>query len=213
MFKFVLLSAALCLFAGSRSSALQIDCCSLRNNPKLYGIVFPETGRSFFGREADVLSISSQEYITTAFNVLEVNIVTGGPALLRIYHTRPLRPGEMEQALTGGMKSSGMPGSSIIRSPMPRSVTERMDERIEKIADTLTGTTVIKEYPLATHAHTIEFRVSSRKELLKLYQELEKHWRKEPAFFDSEGQFQGEQEAEGLEKKARGLAGTIFLVE
>ena len=39
----------------------------------------------------------------------------------------------------------------------------------------------MKEYPTATHAKTIEYRVSKLDELLELYDQLEKHWRKNPA--------------------------------
>ena len=51
-----------------------------------------------------------------------------------------------------------------------------MADRAAGVSEAVTGTEVMKEYPMATHAHTIEFRVGSRAELLELHQELKKHW-------------------------------------
>lgn len=180
-------------------------------NQALFGIEFPGDARSYYGKEAAVLSISKQEYITAAYRVVEVNIVTNGPALLRVYHSRSLRPGEMAAALSDAQQASGLPGTSIIRTPMPPQV-EALAERGLKIADTVTGDTVIKEYPMATHAHTIEFRVSSRDELLALHDELKKHWLKEPAYYEG-GQITDESGATSKEMKPRNLGGTLFRVE
>ncbi|MFU8848494.1 MAG: hypothetical protein ACNA77_07230 [Opitutales bacterium] len=180
-------------------------------NPALFGIEFPGDARSFHAREASVLSISKQEYVTAAFRVLEVNIVTNGPALLRIYHSRPLRPGELQSALGDAAQASGLAGASMIQTPLPPQI-KAMAERGANAADTLTSETVIKEYPLATHAHTIEFRVASRNELLALHDELKKHWLKEPAYYEG-GQFVDESGATSREMKPRSLGGTLFKVE
>ena len=180
-------------------------------NPSIFGIEFPGDARSYHAREAGVLSISKQEYMTATFKVLEVNIVTNGPALLRIYHSRPLKPGELASALNGAAQASGIPGSSIVKTPLPPQI-EAMAGRASKVADTITGDTVIKEYPTATHAHTIEFRVKSRKELLELHDELKKHWLKEPTFFEN-GQIVEEGENTKSEMKPRHLGGTLFKVE
>ncbi|MFO8026584.1 MAG: hypothetical protein R6U56_02845 [Opitutales bacterium] len=180
-------------------------------NPALFGIEFPDDARSYHAREAGVLSISKQEYVTAAFRVLEVNIVTNGPALLRIYHSRPLKPGEVSGAFGRAAQASGLPAPSIIQTPLPPQV-EAMAERGSEVADTITNQTVIKEYPLATHAHTIEFRVSSRNELLALHDELRKHWLKEPAYFEG-GRMVEPDETTQKEMKPRSLGGTLFKVE
>ena len=44
------------------------------------------------------------------------------------------------------------------------------------IVETPTVTTVIKEYPIATHAKNIEYRLSRLSELIDLYESLVKHW-------------------------------------
>ncbi|HKK19340.1 MAG TPA: hypothetical protein VJ952_11730 [Opitutales bacterium] len=190
--------------------AVSVTTGGIRNQA-LFGIQFPGDARSYHAQEKAVLSISAQEYVTAAFRVLEVNIVTDGPALLRIYYSRALKPGELQAALGDTAAASGVPGSSIVKTPLPPQV-EAMAGRASGMADSITSETVIKEYPIATHAHTIEFRVTSRSELLELHDELKKHWLKEPAFFEN-GQIIDGSEATNKEMKPRSLGGTLFTVE
>lgn len=192
-------------------SAVSVTTRGVRN-PAIYGITFPGDSRAYYGLEAGVQSISTQEYVTAAFRVTELNIVTQGTALLRIYYSRPLRPGELQKALADGAGAAGVPGgSSIIQRPLPPQVQD-MADRAAGVTEAVTGTEVLKEYPIATHAHTIEFRIGSRDELIELHDELKKHWLKEPAFFES-GQIVDEEEAVSKEMKPRNLGGTLFRVE
>lgn len=94
---------------------------------------------------------------------------------------------------------------------MPESV-QRMADRAAGAAEEATGDTVVKEYPIATHAGTLEFRVRERSEVIELYSELMKHWTKEPAFFE-DGQIVDADETTETEMKPRSLGGTIFSVE
>jgi hypothetical protein len=190
-------------------NAVEVNSRGVKN-PSLYGIEFPGDARAYYGREAGVLSISKQEYVTAAFKVLEVNVVTNGPALLRIYHSRPLQPGELTSSLGNAAQASAIPGGSIIQTPPPPQV-ETMARQVTTVADTLTSATVIKEYPYATHAHTIEFRVSSRNELLHLHDELKKHWLKEPTYFEN-GRIVEEGVSSQSQMKPRNLGGTLFTV-
>jgi hypothetical protein len=191
-------------------AAVDVDSRGIKNRA-LFGIEFPGDSRSFHAREDAVLSISKQAYVTATFRVLEVNIVTDGPALLRIYHSRPLRPGELQEALGRAADASGLPGTSIIKTPLPPQV-EAAARKSAETADSITSDTVIKEYPLATHAHTLEFRLASRNELLELHDELKKHWLKEPAYFEG-GQIVEPGENTQSEMKPRSLGGTLFTVE
>jgi len=189
--------------------AVSIDSQGI-DNKSLYGIEFSGDTRAYYGRESGIFSISKQEYVTANFRVLEVNVVTNGPALLRIYHSRPLEPGELATALSDAAQKMGVPGASIAQKQLPKSVTN-LTEKAAELSDTITSSTVMKEYPYATHAHTIEFRISSRNELLKLHDELKKHWLKEPAFFEA-GQIVEEDGATDKEMKPRSLGGTLFTV-
>ena len=206
-----ILSTLLLAAFSCQVSAVSVTTRGVRNQA-IYGIEFTEESRAYYGKEAGVQSISTQEYITANFRVIELNIVTQGTALLRVYYSRPLRPGELQQAMSDGLGAAGMPGgSSIIQRPLPPQV-KAMADRAAGVSEAVTGTEVMKEYPIATHAHTIEFRIGSREELLELHQELKKHWLKEPAFFEG-GQIVSEEESIDKEMKPRSLGGTLFKVE
>jgi len=192
-------------------SAVSVTTRGMKN-PAIYGIEFPGDSRAYYGKEAGVQSISKQEYVTANFRVTELNIVTQGTTLLRIYYSRPLRPGELQQAMGDGVNAAGLPGgSSIIQRPLPPQV-QAMADRAAGVSEAVTGTEVMKEYPIATHSKTIEFRIGSLDELLELHGELKKHWLKEPAFFEG-GQIVDENEATSKEMKPRSLGGTLFKVE
>jgi len=192
------------------AGALQVNTKAIANK-QIYGIEFPGNARAYFGRERVIQSISKQEYVTATFRVVEVNIVTAGPALLRIYHSRSLKAEEITGALGKAGAAGGTPGASIIQTELPPNL-KGLAGRANTMADTITDTEVFKDYPIATHAHTIEFRVSSLNELLELYDELKKHWLKEPTYFE-DGQIVEEGSSTTAELKPRTLGGTLFTVE
>lgn len=194
----------LCLLflAISQASALQVDQGAL-DEAAIFGIKFPEDSRAFFGHANRVQSISVQDYLTASFRVTELNIVNQGSALLRIYYSRPLRPGELQKALAAGARATGVPGgNSIMNSPISPQA-EALAERAKGVSDAITGTEVLKEYPTATHAHTIEFRVGSRQELLALHEALIDHWTREPVTEDDDSE----------DPERLSLGGTVFTVE
>lgn len=202
----------LCLLSGLSSQLCAVTVTTRGiNNPAIYGIDFGDGLRAYYGKEERVLSISQQEYVTATFRVLEINIVTDGSALLRIYYSRPLRVGELAQALSDSGTAAGIPAGSIIQQPLPPQV-QAMADRASGVADAATSSTVIKEYPIATHAHTIEFRINDRDELIELHDQLKKHWLKEPAYFEG-GQIVDEDGATDKEMKPRSLGGTLFKVQ
>ncbi|MGJ8640841.1 MAG: hypothetical protein ACSHYA_15735 [Opitutaceae bacterium] len=205
------LALSLLFTATTSLIAVTVDSRGIRNKA-LFGIEFPEQTSDYVAQEAAISSISMQGYITTSFNVLEVNIVTNGSALVRIYHSRAIKPGELQEALSNGTSAAvGSSTSSIIQRPLPPKIQELAD-RAAGVEEAITSSTVIKDYPHATHAHTVEYRVSSRVELVDLYNELRKHWLKEPAFFEG-GQIVDEENATEKEMKPRSLGGTLFKVE
>ncbi len=180
-------------------------------NKAIFGIEFPDATRAYYAQEATVHSISIQEYVTSTFRVIELNIVTDGDALLRIYHSRPMTPAEVNATIADATTAAGAP-SAAVGHPLPPGV-QAMADKAMNLSDALTGTTVIKEYPLATHARTIEYRMRSRKELIELYDELLKHWSKEPAYFE-DGQIVDEaNQTTQTKKEPRHLGGTLFKVE
>lgn len=206
--KITLLTLLAC--SATAVSAVTVDSQGVRNKA-IFGIEFPEAGRSFLAQEKTVMSISLQQYITGNYNVIELNIVTSSSALTRIYHSRTVKPGEIQAALAEGAAAAGAPGSSIIQRPLPPQI-QKLADRAAGVQEAMTSSTVIKDYPIATHAHTVEYRLSSRQELLDLHDELKKHWLKEPAYFEA-GQIVDEEDAVDSEMKPRSLGGTLFKIE
>ena len=214
-------TACICISTAlvtAQAFALQIDSERL-NNDAIFGIEFPEASRAFYGHANRVQSISVQDYLTASFRVTELNIVNEGSALLRIYYSRPLRPGELQNALADGAQAAGVPGgSSIMKSPLPQQV-QAMADRARGVSDAVTGTEVLKEYPTATHAHTIEYRVSSSGELLELHAALIDHWTQEEEEEEEEeeeaedGDASGETGGGDDEAERLRLGGTVFTVE
>ncbi|CAA6677314.1 MULTISPECIES: hypothetical protein [unclassified Lentimonas] len=204
-----LFAALLLCCVASSLSAVSVSSNAIANKA-LFGITFPADSKEYYGKEAAIHSISKQEYITSGFRVVEINIVTAGSGLLRIYHSRALKLGELQAAMDDGAAAAGVP-STLQRSPVPPGVQE-MADRASGVVEAMTSDTVMKEYPLATHARTIEYRVQTRSELLDLFDELQKHWLKEPAFYES-GQIVDEDEATSSKMEPRSLGGTRFIVE
>ena len=112
--------------------------------------------------------------------------------------------------MADGASAAGVP-SSIQRSPMPPGV-QQMADRASAVAEAMTSDTVMKKYPLATHARTIEYRVQTRSELLDLFDQLQKHWIKEPTYFEG-GQIVAAGEATSSKMEPRSLGGTRFIVK
>lgn len=208
LYKYLTCALLLCCLASSLS-AVTVRTRAIKNKA-LFAITFPGDSKEYFGKEAAIHSISKQEYITTGYRVVEINIVTAGSGLLRIYYSRPLRIGELQAAMADGAAAAGVP-STIQRSPVPPGV-QQMADRASGVAEAITSDTVMKEYPLATHARTIEYRVQTRSELIDLFDELQKHWQKEPTYYEG-GQIVDEDQATSSKMEPRSLGGTRFIVE
>lgn len=104
--------------------------------------------------------VSIHEFNVPGGRVTEFNIVTEGSALARFYF--------MDAAIPAG-------GTAI---------AEVAKARLLEVANTAadrTGTDrawekVMKDYPLATHAHTIEFRIPTKADLLALHDSAKRAW-------------------------------------
>lgn len=106
-----------------------------------------------------IRSVSLHHYVVEGVaKVAEVNIATDSSALARFYYLEPHVP-----------EGAGSTGQSMVEL-----AREKWREAIERAG--ASSTEVIKSYPAATHAHTIEFRLSSRADLEKLFQSIERAW-------------------------------------
>jgi hypothetical protein len=156
------------VFWGSCFFGISVQALTIQRNAFYnsvgYAIEFAQTECSYVGKVSAISAISLQSYITPPFRVIELNIVSDGNALVRIYNSTPLNAYDLQLAL----KQESTPS-------MTASV-KAATNRVTSINEKLTKSTVIKEYPLATHARTIEYRMRSHTELLELHRELKKHW-------------------------------------
>lgn len=104
--------------------------------------------------------VSVHEFSVKGGQVTELNIVTTGDALARFYFLDP-----------------GLPGTSLSAAE----VAEKRLKEAANMAAERTGTDkpwekVHKDYPLATHAHTIEFVLKSKAEVTALANSAKLAW-------------------------------------
>ena len=100
-----------------------------------------------------MLSVSSHEYVVDgAARVTEVNLDTTGQLAVRFYYIEPAvtsGPGGIGAATLGKVQS-------ILTDAAERSGTDAWKK-------------VVKSYPTTTHARTVEYRVSSKDSLNKIF--------------------------------------------
>jgi hypothetical protein len=107
-----------------------------------------------------ITSVSVHEFSVTGGRVTELNVDTSGSVCARFYFMEPVKA-----------------GSAL-------SATELVKERATEVADTLaerTGTEktwrkVVKDYPLATHAHTVEYRLQFKEDVSAIHSSVKSAW-------------------------------------
>jgi len=108
-----------------------------------------------------ISSVSIHSYIVSKSMIVhEVNVQTVGTGLVRFYTFEV--PGESSDA-------------NIAKNLIDRgkSIMEQGGSR----AGIDTNTTVEKEYPITTHAHTIEYRLFDKGDLDQLYNSIKRSWK------------------------------------
>lgn len=126
-------------------------------NGELFGLRFTEAGGEFIGKVNLVGSVSLQKYVTTAFEITEMNIdIAGSTTQLRIYYTEPLK------------SSTVLPGSrNAVNNPLDR-INSAYTSKLNKL--------VYKDYPTTTHAKTLEFKVAKKADLVDLHAQVRNRW-------------------------------------
>ncbi|MEX1119931.1 MAG: hypothetical protein WEB60_14175 [Terrimicrobiaceae bacterium] len=108
-----------------------------------------------------ITSLSQHEYLVEgAGKVSEVNIATQGSAIARFYFLEPALP-----------QAPGGVGQSAVDL-----MKEKAGEAVGRAGGADLWTKVVKSYPVATHAHTIEYRVSNKETLSRLFKSAERAW-------------------------------------
>ncbi len=151
------------VFISGASAAVSIDRIP---NERLFALQFPG-GLAFYGVVNRITSVSVQEYISGPYLVTEMVVdISTSPSQLRIYVTETHDPAAMLNRATGptGLgATSGGPAQAAA-------------ERARRVLSATTEDVVVKDYPIATHAKTIEYRLSSRDNLLDLFETFIHLW-------------------------------------
>lgn len=107
-------------------------------------------------------SVSTHEYIVdAAARVTELTVATNSAVVARFYYIEPMIP-----------KSPLGIGQSLIDKAQQKAEDVAGRTGVEEV-----WKKVVKNYPLTTHAHTVEYRVNSIDQLNKLQKSLEEAWR------------------------------------
>jgi len=110
-----------------------------------------------------VASVSTHEYVVDGVaRVTEFTVATNSAVVARFYYLEPMVP-----------KSPVGMGQSVLDK-----VQQRAEEAAGRAGVEEVWKKVVKNYPLTTHAHTVEYRVDSLDQIKKLQRSLEDAWRK-----------------------------------
>lgn len=136
-------------------------CQDATPQPGMQGIWKAEMpAGSYLVRLREISSVSQHEYVVEgAAKVSEVNVAANTSVVARFYFLEPVKP-----------QAPGGVGQSTVNF-----VEEKAKELASRAGvDTELLDKVVKSYPGATHAHTVEYRVASRETLDKLFKSLER---------------------------------------
>ena len=108
-----------------------------------------------------ITSISTHEFVVDGVaRVVEVNVGTTGSTLARFYYIEQIEPST----------PMGVGQSAIT------TLQDRLKEGADRTGQEELWRKVVKNYPTATHAHTVEYRLQSRKDLMDLFESAEEAW-------------------------------------
>ena len=154
----ILLALATAAFAQSKPSTTPSTSATPTPTPtpvnatrNLWTCTLP--GGSYQVLVSAMLSVSQHEYVVDgAARVTEVNIDTAGQFAVRFYYIEP--------AVTAGPGGLGAATFGKVQSILTDAADRSGSDAWKK---------VVKSYPTTTHARTIEFRVSSKDSLTKIF--------------------------------------------
>ena len=160
--------AGLCL--SPAAEALQLKTGAIPNKG-IFGVELSGTDSQFYARADRVLSVSWQEYTTGAYIVSEVVVdIENSSQQIRLYSLRVPSSGDATDAANRATDTASQLRG--VTAPAPRSLPGPVADAADKAGAAISGAAAImpvKVYPTTTHAHTVEYVVGSRDELLKFY--------------------------------------------
>jgi hypothetical protein len=109
-----------------------------------------------------ILAVSSHEYLVDGVaRVTEVNIDTSGSMLVRFYYIEPNQPNSPSTALGAATIDKATQLLTQASQATGQDVWEK----------------VVKSYPTTTHAHTVEYRLTSKDQVTALFTSVETSFR------------------------------------
>jgi len=126
-------------------------------------------GGTYIVNLSAISSVSIHEYLVDgAARVTEVNISSIGTEAVRFYYIEPNTP-----QMPGGVGQSGI-----------ELLKEKVQEGVSRAGADDVWQKVVKNYPTTTHARTVEYRLTSKESLTKLFKHVEDAWiNRKPATF------------------------------
>jgi len=114
-------------------------------------------GGTYIVRVSAISSVSTHEYLVDGTTrVTEVTVASDSSVVARFYHIELPIP-----------KSPVGVGQSLIDH-----AKERIEQTAERFDDAPVWQRVVKSYPLATHAHTVEYRIVKKKDTERIFKSL-----------------------------------------
>ena len=108
-----------------------------------------------------IIAVTSHEYLVdNVVRVTEVNIDTTGTLLARFYYLEPITP----EAPSGVGAATAEQAQRLLRE-----AADKTGQDVWK--------KVVKNYPMTTHARTVEYRLATKEQLNKLYSSAEQAFR------------------------------------
>ena len=122
---------------------------------------FTTPGGTYFVRIPTISSVSLHEFLVDgAATVTEMTISTTGTEVARFYYLEPVTP----QSPVGV-------GQSLIDKAQ-----DRFEEGLQRTGQAGVLRKVVKNYPTTTHAHTIEYRLEKKEQLITMYNAILNRW-------------------------------------
>ena len=152
-------------------------------NKDVFGIQFSKNRAEYYGKVDSVSTISLQEYYITAsgFHILEIGIeMSGSSVQLRIYSIAIIDPSKIMDDAIKSINLASIPSPSLPMLPEPFGKGKGAAESVMNIA-------VLKEYPITTHAKTIEYKLSTHEDIIRLFVLLRSGWLQEDPPEEDEG--------------------------
>lgn len=116
-------------------------------------------GGNYSVRCNSIIAVSKHEYVADGVaRVVEVNLTVNSAMVVRFYYLEPVR-----------MEGGGAIGAA--QGVLDKTKT-LVQDTAGKVSPSLADPKVVKNYPVSTHAHTIEFVIKDEERLNSLYGSL-----------------------------------------